>query len=152
MHADSYRHVQPFRAMWLSTLLVAAVVLWVSLRSSDPRAFAAAVLVVLPVHVALLLVFGRLVIALRASQLRWSFGFLGWPHWQLEIGDIVRVERTRSRWLQGAGVRGSAQHRIYNAATGGPGLRLHLRDGRTVFLGTPDDRRLAAFIEARLPR
>jgi hypothetical protein len=51
----------------------------------------------------------------------------------------------------GSGIRGPVQHRLYNVTTGGPALRLHLRDGRTVTLGTPEPARLASFIEPRLP-
>jgi hypothetical protein len=51
----------------------------------------------------------------------------------------------------GSGIRGPAQHRLYNVTMGGTALRLHLRDGRTVTLGTPEPARLASFIEPRLP-
>jgi hypothetical protein len=98
-----------------------------------------------------LLCLGRLVITVHAHELRWSFGYVGWPRWSVPWEQVTRVEPVRASFAWGSGIRGPAQHRLYNVTMGGPALRLHLRDGRTVTLGTPDPERLAGFIQARLP-
>lgn len=97
-----------------------------------------------------LLCLGRLVIEVHAEELRWSFGYVGWPHWSVPLSAVARLEPTRSSAI-GSGIRGPAQHRQYTVTLGGQALRLHLRDGRTVTLGTPEPQRLAGFIQARLP-
>jgi hypothetical protein len=63
----------------------------------------------------------------------------------------VQLEPVQTSFAMGSGIRGPAQHRLYNVTMGGPALRLHLRDGRTVTLGMPEPARLASFIEPRLP-
>jgi hypothetical protein len=145
-----YRHVQAFRFLWLSLPLMT---LWAGklvLDSGDPGA-RPALAIVGATSAALLLLLGRLVVELRGGVLRWHYGFVGWPRYQAALGEIVRLERVRTSPWQGAGIRGLGKHRLFNASLGGPALRLTMRDGRTMTLGTPDAERLAAFIEARRP-
>ena len=93
---------------------------------------------------------GRMVIELQAQQLRWHWGFLGWPRWQLRLDRIARIERLqRASWLQ-SGIQFAGRSRVFMPGFGGPALRLHLDDGRFITLGTPEPERLAALIEARL--
>ena len=64
--------------------------------------------------------------------------------------EVARLEVTRAD-VFGSGIKGPARHRRYTVTMGGPALRLHLHDGRSVTLGTPDPQRLASFVQARLP-
>jgi hypothetical protein len=66
------------------------------------------------------------------------------------LEDISQIEPVRASFAMGSGIRGPAQHRLYNVTMGGTALKLHLRDGRTVTLGTPEPQRLAGFIAPRL--
>jgi hypothetical protein len=144
----SYRHVQPFTILWL-VLPLGAVVGMLGASAAPQAALPLAVATVLPC--ALLLLLGRLVIELRGQRLHWSFGFLGWPRWSVALDEIEHTEVTRPRAIQGAGIKGLRRNRLYNVTLGGPALRMTLRDGRTVTLGTPEPQRLAAFIAARKP-
>lgn len=147
----AYRHVQLYTTLWLILPLAAAVTLGVALVSG-PLDLSNAALLSLPVLLLALLLLGRLVIELDGPHLRWHFGYVGWPRWQLALADIRQVERSQAPSMAGSGIKGSRQKRLYNVTIGGPALLLTLHDGRTVMLGTPEPERLAAFIEARQPR
>jgi hypothetical protein len=144
----SYRHVQPFVVLWLLLPLgavAAAAGVWaVPLGRSPLAAAAAAACALLP-----LLLLGRLVIELRGERLHWTFGFVGWPRWSVPLDEIERLEPTKARAIQGAGIKGLGRKRLFNVTLGGPALQLSMRDGRTILLGTPEPQRLHAAIEAQ---
>ena len=148
----SYRHVQPFTALWL-ILPVSATAALLGVLAAPSGAlgvglgFGLALALAMPA--ALLLLLGRLVIELRGPRLHWSFGFIGWPRWSIALDDIEHIEQTRARALQGAGIKGLGRKRLYNVSLGGPALQLAMRDGRTILLGTPEPERLRSFIDAR---
>lgn len=143
----SYRSSQWMLALWLilppNTALVAALTwptplpLWVKLLA-------------LGVPLLILLLFGRLVIELRGSLLRWRYGFVGWPRWHLALDEITEIKLTRGS-LAHAGIQFKGRQRVFTASLGGPALALSLRDGRSVLLRSPEPDRLAQFIRARLP-
>ena len=81
-----------------------------------------------------LLVLGRFTVQLDERELRWNFGFFGWP-----------------RWFEGQGIRCKRHGMLYNAASGGA-VRLHVRNGKQIRLGSDEPERLATFIRSRLPR
>jgi hypothetical protein len=143
----SYRHVQPYTVLWVLLPLTCGVTLWIALMTHDVPALELALLAGLPL--ALLLGLGRLVIEIDGPVLRWRFGWLGWPRWQVALSDIVAVEKTRAPGAAGSGIRNTGQGRLYNVAIGGPAVALALRDGRRILLGTPEPEKLAAFVEAR---
>jgi len=152
----AYRHVQTYTVLWIILTLSGLVTLGVAAMVGPAGATAGGlvalpVLPVLPVLMVSLLLLGRLVIELDAQHLRWRFGYIGWPRWQLALVDIRRVERTRAPASAGSGIKGSKDKRLYNVTIGGPAVLLTLHDGRTAMLGTPEPERLAAVIEARLP-
>lgn len=93
---------------------------------------------------------GRLRIELDAQRLEWQFGYLGWPRWSVELADITAVEIVRTGWLDGWGIRRGREGWLYNAG-GFTALRIRVRDGRTIRLGTDEPERLASFLQARLP-
>ncbi|MGA1725554.1 MAG: DnaB-like helicase N-terminal domain-containing protein, partial [Burkholderiaceae bacterium] len=74
------------------------------------------------------------VITVHEHELRWHFGYVGWPGWSVPWEHVIRLEPVRASFAWGSGIRGPAQHRLYNVTMGGPALRLHLRDGRSVTL------------------
>jgi len=137
--------------MWLALPLPAAFVSAAALRSGDAGLLQSVVIAWVVCAVGLVSL-GRLVIEVHADRLHWTYGYLGWPHWDLALHEIVDMQCVRtSRW-RGAGIKGLGKDRLFNVSIGGPALRLHLAGGRIVTLGTPEPERLAAFIEARRPR
>lgn len=146
----SYRSTQPLVVLWIVMPLVQLLHL-VELPRGGPAV--APLLISTASMVAVLLFLGRLVVEVDDRELRWRFGFVGWPRWRVPLQDIVALERVKSASAFSAGIRmGPGGERHYTARLGSPALRLKLRDGRTVMLGSPEPERLAAFIEARRPR
>ena len=146
----SYRHSQPFLAMWLSMPLPAVFVSAVALRGGDASLLQGAAIAWLVCLVGLASL-GRLVIELREQELHWTFGYLGWPHWSLPLRDIEQMQCVRTSAWRGAGIKGLGKDKLFTVSMGGPALRLILDGGRIVTLGTPEPERLRAFIEARRP-
>ena len=148
MH-PSYRHAQPFTSLWTLmpfTSLAVASVLWLT---ADPHA-QWGVGIVLVTTVLTLGVFGRLLVEVDATMLRWQFGWLGVPRWSLPLAQIERCGAARGS-ASGAGIKGSRRHREYTAALRSSAVRFVLKDGRSILIGTPGPDRLRAFVEARLP-
>ena len=151
--SPAYRHVQTYWMLWVILLITAgfaAVMLSAQHALGSGEALGGLFIMAASLGGSLLCL-GRLVIEVHADAVRWHFGYVGWPGWSAPLEQVVRIEPVRATWAWGSGIRGPSQHRLYNVTMGGPALRLHLRDGRTVTLGTPEAQRLASFIEARLP-
>jgi hypothetical protein len=147
----AYRHVQTYRALWLILPLTALVLALAGpALGGRPADATAGLWWSLPALGGALLCLGRLVIEVDGTLLRWHFGYVGWPRWQVPLADVVQVLVTPTRVAQGSGIRGSAANRQYNVTIAGPAVLLVLRDGRRVTLGSPEAERLAAFIQARL--
>jgi hypothetical protein len=102
---------------------------------------------VMPVLIAL--VFGSLQVSVDADALRWRFGWLGLPRWQLALDDIERVEIVRSRWTEGWGVQWTRRGMLYNTS-GLDALRVVRRNGKVLRIGSDDVHALAAQVQALL--
>ncbi len=145
------RQTQWFRMMWLTLPLPTVIVTLMAWNSGDPH-------LRLPVALAWgvctvgLLSLGRLAIELHGDRLAWTFGFLGWPSWQLALADIAQMQCVRTSFWRGAGIKPMGKDKLFNVSIGGTALRLTLKDGRILTLGTPEPERLAALIEARRPK
>jgi hypothetical protein len=144
----SYRHTQWFTAMWLGLPLPALYVSVVALRNPDPHLMQA-LGIAWGVCLVGLASLGRLVIELRGDRLQWTFGFLGWPRWDLSLQEIELVQCVRTSAWRGAGIKVLGKDKLFSVSIGGTAVRLGLSGGRVVTLGTPEPERLAAFIEAR---
>lgn len=143
----SYRSTQAMLALWLIMPLVEAIVIATTWNAPPLWAQALAVaLTPLP-----LLLLGRLVIELRGSVLRWSYGYVGWPRWHLAIDEISDIKLTRGPSAH-AGIQFNGRQRGFTASMGSPAVEFTLHDGRRVLLGSPEPDRLARFIQARLPQ
>lgn len=99
----------------------------------------------------LALLLGRLVTEVHSDRLVWHFGWLGRPRWQLRFEEIEHVELTRNGALEGLGIRITASGWLYNAH-GLSALRLTLKNGRQLRLGTQQGQRLLQALEPRLQR
>ena len=96
-----------------------------------------------------MLVLGRLEVELRRDSLRWYYGWLGWPRWRVALEDIVAVEPARSTWREGWGIRFTREGMLYNSH-GTQAVRLTLRNGRRLRLGSQEPQQLARAIAARI--
>jgi hypothetical protein len=150
LRTDEYRHTQPFVALWVALLLTALVTTVLALRQADAAPWGTLALTWV-LCASMLLLGGRLTIALRGNALCWSFGYVGWPQWQLGVDEIARTDVGRPSAWRGAGIRvlGSS-NRLYNVSIGGPALQLTLHDGRRITLGTPEPDRLDAALQVRM--
>ena len=150
MQAPVYRRAQFYRALWwIVPLSTAAGLLPIVLAQPHGRGTPLLALAVVVVSgVSTLLMLGRLVVQLDERELAWRYGFLGWPRWRVALEDIAAVEKHRLSGI-GSGIRATRDGRSYTAG-GGHAVRLTLRDGRRIVLGSDDHERLAAMIEIRL--
>jgi len=148
MDNPSYEHSQALKALWLVLPLSAAalgLLAWTESDSANLQMLAG----IIVLHGVLLIAFGRLKIAIGQGALQWSFGWLGLPRWQVTIADIRGADLTTSRWTEGWGIRFTREGMLYNAS-GNQCVRLTLKNGRSLRLGTDDPERLMAFITARM--
>ena len=145
----AYRSEQIARLVWLVGALPLAGTAVVLIVTGHPDAGRGSAML-LATGIAVVALFGRLVIEVDGGAVRWRFGYLGWPRWSLALTDIVGVERASCTWLEGQGIRRTREGWLYNAGGSGT-VRLTLHDGRRLRLGSAEPERLAAFIAARLP-
>jgi hypothetical protein len=143
-HDLIWREVQP---MWplLVVLLPLAAGLWAF--GQMPQRTEAWLLPVVPVVLAMAL--GRLVTEVHGDRLVWRFGWLPWPRWQVELDDIVAVETARTRWIEGWGLRFTGEGMLYNAS-GTQAVRLTLRNGRRLRLGSQKSQHLVQVLQRRI--
>jgi hypothetical protein len=99
--------------------------------------------------VLVLLMVGRFTVSVGEGHLAWRFGELGWPRWKVALDTITSVEVTTSTAWEGWGIRRTRSGWLYNAS-GRQALRVNLRGGRTLRLGSDEPERLASFIRTRL--
>lgn len=139
--------------LWMLWLLLPAVTLAVGLGgvAADGRDAMAAIVLLALVNGGLLLFLGRLTVEVYDDRIEWRFGLLGRPRWSVPLAQVVQVEPARTRAIEGWGIRSTREGMLYNASGSGA-VRLVLRDGRRIRLGTADPQRLAGFIRARLER
>jgi len=104
---------------------------------------------IVAVQAGLLLGFGRFSVALDATCLRWSFGWLGRPRGQVLLADIQSVAPARTRWTEGWGIRATREGMLYNLR-GSQAVRLTLRNGRTLRIGCSDPATLVNLLAPRL--
>lgn len=133
-----WREVQPVWGLWAVVLLVLPLLWW----QAQPAALLLGLL-------ALPLLLGRLLTEVRGDALVWRFGWLGWPRWRVPLDEIVAVEPARSSALEGWGIRFTRDGMLYNAH-GLQAVRLTLRSGRQLRLGSAEPARLAQALQPRI--
>jgi hypothetical protein len=101
------------------------------------------------INILALLLLGRLSVSIDATHLRWSFGWFGWPAWKVALADIESVGATTTRWIEGFGIKKTSQGMLYNAS-GNAAVRIKLRNGTSLRLGTQDSQRLLSYLSPRL--
>ncbi len=121
-----------------------------TLLAKEGAAAATGLVLLAATTVLLLLMLSSFTIEVGEGQVEWRFGRLGWPRWRVALAEIERVEVATSTFWEGWGIRKTRTGMLYNAS-GDQAVRLTLRDGRTLRLGSDEPGRLAGFIMARLP-
>lgn len=148
MQTPQYQQTQTLWLLWLllpMPLIAIVLTAWFQDQNTAQRAVGLSVLILSAIPVFL----GRFTVEVGQGAVEWRFGYLGRPRWTLPLSDIKFVEVTTSTWLEGWGIRFTRQGMLYNASGTGA-VRLVLRDGRQLRLGSDEPGRLAAFIAARL--
>lgn len=146
----TYSNAQWFKALWLIMLLVAPAAFLIVWMSGDAqRTIGLVVLAVVDVSVLVLL--GRLVVSIDRDYLRWHFGWLGFPSWQVALAEIVAVEKCKVTGVGGSGVKHSNEGWVYSA-DGADGVRIRLRNGKTFRIGSNDHDRLFSMLANRVGR
>lgn len=145
----AYRSTQTYGMLWIILLLTAGCLLPAVAAAGGRESLASAGLLAV-LNLGGLLLLGRLVITVDDQAVRWQFGYVGWPAWHIPLREVAGVEPARTTRF-GSGIKGSGKHRHFSVAMGSPAVRLHLHDGRSITLGTPEPERLKAFIHRRLP-
>ncbi|MDP2005762.1 MAG: hypothetical protein Q8K45_08795 [Rubrivivax sp.] len=144
-----YARTQSLRLLWAISLPV-TVGVGTAIVAEKGAAGWPDVALLLLVTVGTLLVLGSFTVEVGEGRVEWRFGVLGWPRWQVALDQIVGVEVTTTSALEGWGIHRTKTGMVYNAQ-GRQAVRLRLRDGRTLRLGSDEPERLAGFITARLP-
>lgn len=149
MEHPAYARRQVLWGLWIvlpATALLTLVLAWPALTDDAGRWATVAIVLGQGLVLAGL---SHLDVAVTGSTLSWRYGFFGWPNWSLPLAEIRRVEVAGSSWIEGWGIRRTKDGMLYNAS-GRRAVRLTLRDGRRLRLGSDEPERLAAFIVARL--
>ena len=135
--------------MWITLPLITLVVLALETRGQEWSQRIHAFGLIALIDALVLAVIGSLKIRLDRDELRWSFGFLGWPSWRLPLKNIRGVELCQSRWTEGWGIRFTKEGMLYNAA-GSAALRITRTDGTTFRLGSADAAQLHTLLSELL--
>jgi hypothetical protein len=151
MRTPSYERVQILWSLWILMAVTSGGLLALAQVGTHRDAQAAVVLVIVGIAVpcATLIFLGRFVVALDQHHLTWRFGYLGFPRWQVAMDEITAVEPVRTTWLDGWGIHRTKEGWLYNASGFGA-VRIIMRDGRQLRLGSDEPQRLAAFIHERI--
>lgn len=139
-----WRESQP---MWLMYPILAGTMLF-ALKIHE-SAHASAPVLPWTVCALIALLLGRLVTEVRGDSLRWHYGWLGWPRWRVDLDDIVAIEPARSSWIEGWGIRSTGEGMLYNSS-GTHAVRLTLRDGRRLRLGSQHAQHLVQALNGRI--
>ena len=149
MAQPAYQRSQVLWLLWVVLPGTALLTWWLAGAVQAEPQVQLAVAAVAASELLVLAGLGRFVVRVDDHTLHWQFGYLGWPHWQLPLADIRAVEQARCTWVEGWGIRRTKEGMLYNARGSGA-VRLTLKDGRRLRLGSDEPDRLAAIIAARL--
>jgi hypothetical protein len=144
-----YQKRQWMKVLWITLPLITLVVLALETRGQEWSQRIHAFGLIALINALVLAVIGSLSIRLDKDELRWSFGFLGWPSWRLPLNNIRAVELCQTRWTEGWGIRFTKEGMLYNAA-GSAALKITRADGTSFRLGSADAAQLHASLSQLL--
>ena len=93
--------------------------------------------------------FSSLTITLTENNLSWRFTVIRWSGWRIPLTEIASIEASQSNWLEGWGIKATRTGMLYNVS-GTAAIRLYLKNGKTLRLGTRDPQRWLSYLQARL--
>ncbi|GAA4892906.1 hypothetical protein [Ferrimonas pelagia] len=130
----SYRHRQPG---YLIVAVLGLAIAAIAFKVPSSTGLAGAVIAFLAL---VLLLFSSLTVTLTSTSLTWHFSFGFWTK-RLALSEIVQVETRQTPWWYGWGIRLTPHGWLYNVS-GRHAVKLHLKDGRTLLLGTDQPEQL----------
>ena len=139
----AYRHRQNSIPALLSLVVVPLLFLFLWFRS--PEAWPV-MMVVLLFATVILVLFSSLTVEVSDGELAWHFGPNFWRN-RLALSDIVNIETTHLPWWYGSGIKWTREGWMY-LVSGGPAIKLRLKDGSVIRIGTNDPHGLAAVLAA----
>jgi len=135
--------------LWIVAVIVTAdLVLWQQIGEKANLHEKTVVLLTSAVAIAGLLLMHRMTITLTARELRWRYTWISFPGWRIPLTDIRRVEVTKSVWIEGWGIRYTTTGMLYNVS-GTQAIRLHLKNGKTLRLGSQQPGHWYSLLQAR---
>ncbi|MBY6105514.1 hypothetical protein KUW19_03305 [Ferrimonas balearica] len=90
--------------------------------------------------------FNSLTVRVDNDAVRWHFGPGFWRK-SVPLAEIEQAEPIRTRWYWGLGIRMTPQGWLYNVS-GLDGVRLQLRGGESIILGSDEPEALRQAIES----
>ncbi|MFZ6766854.1 hypothetical protein ACO0LM_07175 [Undibacterium sp. Di26W] len=148
MQHPIYVERQLFKFLWIFMPLMSLFNLWMEIHAITPRGSLLPFIVLL-INLLALLALGSLTIRVDATHLSWCFGWLGWPVWKVALADIEVAGPTNTSFLDGWGIQRTREGMLYNAH-GKQAIRLGMRNGKSIRLGTQDPQRLLSYLTPRL--
>jgi uncharacterized membrane protein YkvI len=94
------------------------------------------------------LLFYRLKVAVDADRIRAVFG-IGLIRKEIPLADVIRADLVKTRVMWGYGIHWTPSGWLYNVA-GRHAVRLEVRGGKAVMIGTDEPEALKAAVDARL--
>jgi hypothetical protein len=106
------------------------------------------VLLLVPLFLALAVLFSSLTVEVTKESLRWWFG-LGFWRKRVALADIEKVEVTETRFIEGWGIHLTGRGWLYNVSGFGAVL-VTQKDGKRFMLGSDEPDMLAEALNAAL--
>ena len=140
----AYRHRQFSIPAAISFAVLPLIVLWYWIR--DP--LSAPFMLVAMLFVAVILcLFSSLTVEVSDREITWPFGPNFWRN-RIALSDIAKVETTHLPWWYGSGIKWSADGWMYLVSMGGDAVKIQLKDGSSIRIGTNDPHGLSAALAA----
>ena len=141
---SQYRHTQPAYLIRYMFMTVAGVAVLITLIAGDGAAWRV-VGVLMAILVILGWLFSSLTVEVSADHVSWYFGPGFWKK-KLDRHDIEAVSPVGTHCWYGWGIRYTPQGWMYNVS-GLKAVKLTLRSGKTILIGTDEPEMLAAALE-----
>ncbi|MFC4160146.1 hypothetical protein [Chitinimonas lacunae] len=140
-----YHHRQSGRWLWsLMAVLTLAILLLMSVVARREPGLVWLLGGLCAVNLLIVAAFSSFTIEIDQHELRWRFGG-GWFRRRARLADLQDATITRTRWIDGWGIRLTRRGWLYNIV-GLDAVLVRRRDGSSFLLGSDEPERLAAAI------
>lgn len=141
---SAYRHRQYSIPGLVSLTLLPLLMLWFWIRDPQSAPF---MLVALLLVAVILYLFSSLTVEVSDREIAWAFGPNFWRN-RIALSDITKVETTYLPWYYGSGIKWSPLGWMYLVSMGGDAVKIELKDGSAIRIGTNDPQGLSAALAA----